>query len=58
MSADIALVKNQIEAQLAEYENAVAAYAEFMSAWHERNDPAARRLKRFKEAAAKRESAI
>lgn len=48
---DIDLMKRQIETQLDEYERAVAAYAAFMEAWHNRTDPAARRVQRFRKAA-------
>lgn len=54
---DIALIKCQVEAQLAEYVTAAAEARAFMSDWRNRNDPAARRVQRFRAAAAKRSAA-
>jgi hypothetical protein len=51
---EIELMKRQVEDQLADYERGIKAYGAFMEDWRERNDPARRRLKRFR-AAAQRE---
>lgn len=53
----IELLLRQIEVQFAEYETAAAEALAFMADWRSRTDPAAKRVQRFREAAAKRESA-
>lgn len=50
----IELMKRQVEVQLAEYESEVAAAIAFMDAWRDRNDPAAKRVQRFRKAASDR----
>ena len=49
------LQKRQIEAQLDDYDRAIADYAAFMADWRRRNDPAEQRLKRFRRLAAQQE---
>lgn len=48
---DIALIKLQIEDQIGGYEHALAQYAAFMEGWRLRNDPAEKRIERFRVAA-------
>ncbi len=48
---DIALIKRQIEAQIGDYEQAIAQYLAFLEDWRERNDPARKRIQRFRIAA-------
>lgn len=49
---DIELLKRQIEAQLAEYERAAVDAAAFLEDLRNRTDPAAKRVQRFRKAAA------
>lgn len=48
---DFDLVKRQLEAQIGDYEHALAEYAAFMEDWRARHDPAAQRIQRFRRAA-------
>lgn len=48
---DIALIKRQIEAQMADYERAAAEALAFMDNYRNRTDPAAKRIQRFRRAA-------
>ncbi|MCA1831210.1 MAG: hypothetical protein LC750_00420 [Actinobacteria bacterium] len=48
---DMDLMKRQIEAQLADYEQAIADYAAFMEDWRSRTTPEGRRIRRFRKAA-------
>ena len=54
---DFDLTMRQIDAQLVDYEQAIADYAAFMAAWRDRHDPATKRIRRFRDRAARQPEA-